>query len=62
MEIRLDAILEELEWTQGDLATKVGTARTHINALVNGKKLPTIETALRIAKAVDRHVEDIWVV
>jgi len=60
MQINLAAILEDRGLTQGDLAAKAGTARTHINALVNGKKLPTIETALRIARILEVPVEDIW--
>ena len=46
--------------TQALLAEKVGIARVSIIAIEKGRFLPTIETALRISKALDVQIERIF--
>jgi putative transcriptional regulator len=46
--------------TQAQLAELVGVARVSIVAIENGRFLPTIETALRIGKALGIPVEQIF--
>jgi len=46
--------------TQAQLAELVGVARVSIVAIENGRYLPTIETALRISKALGVPIERIF--
>lgn len=46
--------------TQAQLADLVGIARVSIIAIENGRFLPTIETALRIGKALGVPIENIF--
>jgi HTH-type transcriptional regulator / antitoxin HigA len=41
-------LLEEREWTQSDLAKRLGYSEKHISLLINGKASITEETALRL--------------
>jgi putative transcriptional regulator len=50
----------ELGLTQAQLAELVGVARISIVAIENGRFQPTIETALRISKALGAPVERIF--
>ncbi len=50
----------KLGLTQAQLAALVGVARVSILAIENGQFLPTIETALRISKALGVPVEHIF--
>ncbi|MBN1880507.1 helix-turn-helix transcriptional regulator [bacterium] len=47
-------------FTQAQLAELVGVARVSIVAIENGRFLPTIETALRISKALGVSIERIF--
>jgi putative transcriptional regulator len=46
--------------TQAQLAERVGIARVSILAIEKGRYLPTIETALRISRALDLAVEELF--
>ncbi len=48
------------EITQQDLANKIGVARQTIIAIEQGKFCPSLESALRMAKAFDTTVDDIF--
>ena len=39
-------------WTDADLAERAGLARAHVNQVKNGRALPTVATALLIARAL----------
>jgi transcriptional regulator with XRE-family HTH domain len=39
-------------WTDGELATRAGIDRAHVNQLKNGRALPTVATALALARAL----------
>ncbi|MCK4792468.1 MAG: helix-turn-helix transcriptional regulator [Desulfobacteraceae bacterium] len=48
------------DWTQEELAQRVSVTRKTINTVENGKFIPSTYLALRIAKAFDAAVEDVF--
>jgi transcriptional regulator with XRE-family HTH domain len=40
-------------WTDATLAARAGLDRAHVNQVKNGRALPTVATALAIARALD---------
>jgi len=46
--------------TQADLAIKVGVSRKTINTIETGRFIPTTITAIRIARAFELTVEEIF--
>ena len=49
-----------LGMTQAQLAEQVGVARVSIVSIETGRYIPTIETALRISKALNAPLEQIF--
>jgi putative transcriptional regulator len=47
-------------WTQAELAARVGVSRKTINTIENGVFVPSTLTALKIALALGRRVEDLF--
>jgi len=47
-------------WTQADLAARVGVSRKTINTIENGVFVPSTLTALKIAKAFEVGVEELF--
>jgi putative transcriptional regulator len=47
-------------WTQAELAARVGVSRKTINTIENGVFIPSTLTALKIAEALGRRVEDMF--
>ncbi|MCW5892923.1 MAG: helix-turn-helix domain-containing protein [bacterium] len=45
-------LLAERAWTDAELAERAGLDRAHLNLLKNGRALPTVATALAIARAL----------
>ena len=45
---------------QEDLANQVGVSRQTIIAVENNKDDPTLELAMKLAKALEKNVEDIF--
>lgn len=48
------------DWTQEELANEVGVTRKTINAIENGRDIPSVFLALRLAKVFGTRVEDIF--
>ena len=48
------------EWSQGDLAERLGVSRQTVNALETGKYDPSLELAFRIAKLFRVRIEDVF--
>ena len=48
-------------WSQGDLAAALGVSRQTVNSIENGRYLPSLPLALRLARTFDLHVEDIFI-
>lgn len=46
--------------TQGELAERVGVSRKTINTVENGVFVPSTVLALKLARAVDRSVEQLF--
>ncbi len=47
-------------WTQADLAEKVGVSRQAINAVETGKFVPSTVLALKMARAFEATIENIF--
>ena len=56
----IKALRTKLGITQAQLAELVGVARVSIVSIENGRFIPTIETALRISKALGVLTEQIF--
>ena len=51
---------KEAGFRQEDMAKELGVSRQTIIAIENDKYNPTLELAMKIAKLLNRHVEDIF--
>ena len=56
----LKALRAKHEWSQGDLAEKLGVSRQTVNAIETGKYDPALPLAFRIAKLFRCRIEDIF--
>lgn len=61
MKCKLKIILAERMLKQSDLAKLVGITDQTLSMIARGKSEPTLRVALRIAKALDLIVEEIWI-
>ncbi|WP_144561448.1 helix-turn-helix transcriptional regulator [Bacillus mycoides] len=61
MKCRLKVILAERMMKQSDLAKITGITDQTLSMIARGKSEPTLRVALRIAKALNLSVEDIWI-
>ncbi|MBG9540425.1 helix-turn-helix transcriptional regulator [Bacillus thuringiensis] len=61
MKCKLKVILAERMLKQSDLAKLVGITDQTLSMIARGKSEPTLRVALRIAKALDLTVEEIWI-
>ncbi len=50
----------QLNWTQADLADKLGVSRQTVNAIETEKYDPSLPLALKIGKLFHRPVEEIF--
>ena len=50
----------EHDWSQGELAERLGVSRQTINAIETGKYDPSLELAFRIAKLFKARIEDVF--
>lgn len=48
------------DWTQERLAHEVGVTRKTINTIENGRDIPSVFLALKLAKVMEVKVEDIF--
>ena len=46
--------------TRGEIAREIGMSRTYLQRLIAGNNIPTVELALRIARVLNRPVEDLY--
>lgn len=60
LQTRLKVILVEKGKTQKWLREEVGLSSTAMSLIVNGETEPRLKIALRISKAVDVPVDQIW--
>ena len=48
------------DWTQEQLAHEAGVTRKTVNAIENGRDIPSVYLALRMAKVFEVRVEDLF--
>jgi len=61
MTVKLREIRVQLNITQEELAKRVGVSRQTINYIERGRYKPTVLLALKIAKVLNRNVEEIFI-
>ena len=57
---RLKVLRAERDWSQQDLATRLGVSRQTINAIETEKYDPSLPLALKMGKLFDLPVEEIF--
>lgn len=60
MKNRLRVLRAELDWSQAQLAERLGVSRQTVNAIETGKYDPSLPLAFTIARTFDRHIEEIF--
>lgn len=60
MKNRLRELRAAKEWSQGDLAEKLGVSRQTINAIETEKYDPSLPLAFKVAKLFRRPIEEIF--
>jgi putative transcriptional regulator len=60
MKNRLRVLRAEREWSQAELAARLGVSRQTINAIETGKYDPSLPLAFKIARLFDARIENIF--
>ena len=60
MKNRLKILRAERNWSQGDLADRLGVSRQSVNAIETGKYDPSLPLAFRIAELFELPIEEIF--
>jgi putative transcriptional regulator len=60
MKNQLRVLRAAREWSQGDLAAKLGVSRQTVNALETGKYDPSLPLAFKIARLFGRSIEEVF--
>lgn len=60
MKNRLKVLRAERDWTQQDLAERLGVSRQTVNAIEKGKYDPSLPVAFRIAGVFAQRIEEIF--
>lgn len=60
MRNRIRVLRAERDWSQAEVADKLGIARQTINALETGKYAPSLPLAYKISRLFEKPVEDIF--
>jgi putative transcriptional regulator len=60
MKNRLKVLRAERDWSQGDLAERLGVSRQSVNALETGKYDPSLPLAFKIARLFEMRIEEIF--
>ncbi len=60
MKNKLRELRAEKQWSQGDLADKLGVSRQTINAIETEKYDPSLPLAFKVAKLFKRPIEAIF--
>jgi putative transcriptional regulator len=57
---RLKVLRAERDWSQADLAERLGVSRQTVNAIETGRYGPSLELAFAIAKLFDARVDEVF--
>jgi putative transcriptional regulator len=60
MKNRLKVLRAERDWSQQDLADRVGVSRQSVNAIETGRYDPSLPLAFKISDAFDLAIEQIF--
>lgn len=60
MKNRLKVLRAEHDWTQEELASRLGTSRQTINSIETAKYDPSLPLAFKIAKLFGKSIEEIF--
>lgn len=60
MRNRLKVLRAERDWSQADLAERLGVSRQTVNALEKGKYDPSLPLAFKIGRLFGQHIEQIF--
>lgn len=60
MQNRLRVLRAEREWSQAELAERLGVSRQTVNAVETGKYDPSLPLAFRIARVFDLSIEGVF--
>lgn len=60
MKNRLKILRAERDWSQADLADRLGVSRQSVNAIETGKYDPSLPLAFRISSLFDMPIEKIF--
>ena len=61
MNNRLKVLRAERNWSQAELAERLGVSRQTVNALETGRYDPSLPLAFRIARVFDQPIEAIFI-
>ncbi len=61
MNSRLRVLRAERQWSQAELARRLGVSRQTINAVETGKYDPSLPLAFKIAKLFGRSIEEVFI-
>ncbi len=61
MNNRLKVLRAERNWSQAELADKLGVSRQTINAIETGKYDPGLLLAFKVAKLFDKMIEEVFI-
>jgi putative transcriptional regulator len=60
MKTRLRVLRAEMEWSQAELAMRVGVSRACINSIETGRYDPSLPLAFKIARVFSKNVEEVF--
>ena len=60
MRNRLKVLRAERDWTQEELARRLGVSRQAVNAIETGKYDPSLPLALKVGRLFEKPVEEIF--
>ncbi len=61
MNSRLRVLRAERQWSQAELARRLGVSRQTINAVETGKYDPSLPLAFKIARLFERSIEEVFI-
>lgn len=61
MNNRLKVLRAERNWSQAELADKLGVSRQTVNAIETGKYDPGLPLAFKVAKLFDKMIEEVFI-